>query len=204
MSASIAELVQQAVADGILTTAAPMNGTGTDYVSVGTADGIGNKDVKIGTLTKAQYGVPARVYVDVRIAHRQGQTHETTEHETVTDWWELSISGSTTTAASRRRDDIDGGGQCRDTVSQANGAPSNLRQFVKVWDAYHLTGMRAGCAHQTPVWVDGRYGREVSLTHTPPCPESGYRYGHKWLVADLPQSAVATVLEFLREARDNA
>jgi hypothetical protein len=201
-AATIAALVELAVRDGILApTHRPMNGTGTDYVSVGTGDGIRPDEVKIGTLTRDQYGVPARVYVHVTLAHRQGQPSESARtHKQLTEWWELSISAGITTAASRREDDYEQCGQSREPVAMVANGPEFLPGFVKAWDAYHLNGMSAGCDHQTVVWEDGPYGRRPSLEQTPLCPESGYRYGSKWLVRDLPADVVQTVLAFLRQA----
>lgn len=205
---AILNMVARAVEDGILTpTHKPMNGHGTDYVSVGTGDGIRPEDVRIGTLTRDQYGEPARVYVDVRIAHvQQGHESETTDHRKITDYWELSISAGITTASGRRQDDYDSCGQSRESVAMANGAPASLPKFVKVWDEYHLTGMNAACDHQAVVYEDGPYGRRPSLTATLPCLDDEgnvrYRYGHAWLVKDLPASAVETVLIFLRAAHE--
>jgi len=194
-AATIAALVSLAVRDGILRPVAPTNGTGIDYVTTGTGDGIGDTDVRIGTLTKAQYGTPARVYVDVRLAHRQGQTQETTDHRQVSDWWELSISGATTTAASRRRGDVDSFGQMADLVAHTNGAPQGLPGFVKAWQAQR--SLNAACDHQTPV------GQDIAtrLDRTPPCPVTGYRYGTAWLVRELPADAVQAVLSFIRQAK---
>lgn len=202
--AEIAALIESAVADGILRPTSPMNGTGTDYVTVGVpAPGKAHLynphgEVFVGRLTKAQDGYQAcDVYVDVTIAHMQGRHHETTEHDAVDDYFSISICGSTVTADSRRRGDIDGGGQNIDTVAMVPG----IGKLVDVWKEYHLTDMTAGCAHQTPVYAPDTYGRSVpSLDLTAPCPVTGYRYGHAWLVRDLPASAVQAVLNTLRNA----
>lgn len=202
--ATITALVQAAVRDGILTTRAPMNGTGVDYVSVGTGDGISADDVKIGTLTRDQYGAPARVYVDVTIAHRQGQTHQTTDHREIADWWELSISAGITTAQSRREHDYKQCGQSIEPVAMVANGPEFLPGFVKAWNAWHLNGVTAACAHQTVVWEDGPYGRRPSLDQTLPCLDNDgavrYRYGSAWLVRELPADVAQTVLATLRQA----
>jgi len=198
-AATIATLVSLAVRDGILRPVKAMNGgpDSVDYVSVGADDGIDREDVRIGSLTKDQYGIPARVYVDVRIAHVVGGPQETTDHRNVSDFWELSISATTTTADSRRHGDIDTGGQIIDTVAMANNAPEFLPGLVKVWRAHHLSGLHAACDHQTP--MGDTIGER--LDRTPACPVTGYRYGSKWLVEDLPADAVQTVIAFLRQAR---
>jgi len=198
--ATISALIQSAVRDGILTATDPMNGTGVDYVSVGTGDGIRPEDVRIGTLTRGQYGAPARVYVDVTIAHRQGQTHQTTDHREITDWWELSISAGITTAQSRRQHDYEQCGQSIEPVAMVANGPEFLPGFVKAWDAWHLNGMTAACAHQSPV------GQDIGtrLDQTLPCLDDDgavrYRYGSAWLVRELPADVVQTVLATLRQA----
>jgi hypothetical protein len=64
------------------------------------------------------------------------------------------------------------------------------------WDRWHLNTMRAGCAHQTVVWEDSRYGVRPSLERTPVCPVSGYRYGSAWLVEVLPDTVLVKCREF--------
>lgn len=49
--------------------------------------------------------------------------------------------------------------------------------------AWHLNSMTAGCAHQEPV-MDARGG--FDLDRTAPCPVTGYKFGHAWLVRLLP------------------
>lgn len=58
---------------------------------------------------------------------------------------------------------------------------AKIREFLKLWDQWHLNHMRAGCAHQRE-----RGEREVGK----PCEVCGYRYGSAWLKEPLPQHVV--------------
>lgn len=99
------------------------------------------------------------------------------------------------------------------SVSDVTFAPGwdegMLSEFLKVWDAWHLNDMRAGCQHQTgPEW---NTSEEINLGTTTktagwvyekehphgllckPCPVCGYKYGSAWRMEPVPES----VLEFL-------
>lgn len=56
----------------------------------------------------------------------------------------------------------------------------DIAELIRI-GAYHLNDMQAACDHQT---VQGS-GRDA-LDNTPPCPVTGYKYGHAWLVKPLP------------------
>lgn len=114
---------------------------------------------------------------------------------------ELSISGTYP----------GGGGQIRDAVRDITAlrpgwTPAIRDRFLAIWDAWHLNGMRAGCAHQTGAgWdaslkIGGKYAGHVYQTEHPdgilckPCPVCGYQYGSAWLYVPLPADIVAEIL----------
>jgi hypothetical protein len=144
------------------------------------------------------------VYVEIKIAPHTGEVEfDSIEHEPVTEWARVSISGHYFTKGSRRKD-WDSGGQILETLravsTPAMGfSKSNLIRLAELWERWHLNDMRAGCAHQTVVYAPDKYGRTVpSLELTPVCPVSGYHYGHAWLVEQAP----AEVLDELRAFGD--
>jgi hypothetical protein len=163
------------------------------------------KDMPIGRVDGTPYGYKRDllVTVDIRMEHRADET-ETTEHNMTTDFLDFAI----TTAVWRpdRRDWTSGGA----TVAPLREVIANGR-YEQGWNAgrvaalaelerWHLNAMKAGCAHQTVVWEDSRYGRRPSLELTPVCqvrtpyrPVNGYRYGHAWLVELLPKGFLDTV-----------
>lgn len=133
---------------------------------------------------------------------------------------ELSICGEVYDATGQEL----GGGQCVDTlaavIERGTLAPDLSREagawLLEVWRAWHLNGMKAGCAHQRAAGWDQRpidptkptnaYGKHSPsqrsdswnmLTWASPedvpgglmgvsCPECGYRYGTAWLFEPLP------------------
>lgn len=169
-SESTQALIDQAVSDGLLTPVLLLNPPGQGYEA---------KDIHVGTVD----GRP--LTIDVRLSHRvarDGRTFETTEHEQVTDAWELSISGQTP----------DSGGQIIDALADLDTNNPQAQELASIWQRWHLNGMRAACAHQTPA-LRGSDGYDAD-----PCPETGYRYGHAWLHEPLPDEVVSDLLAILR------
>lgn len=131
--------------------------------------------------------MPVTVSVRMEALDRQG-TYETTEHEQISRPLDFSI---TSAVWKRDRSDIDsstaGVGSLWEVVNSGRYADgwdeSKVRALIDL-GPWHLNGMTAGCAHQTPV-LDSN-GRP-DLDATEPCPVTGYKYGHAWLVTPLPQ-----------------
>jgi hypothetical protein len=141
--------------------------------------------------------MPVTVSVRMEALDRQ-DSYETTEHEQVTKPLDFAI-----TSAVWKRD--------RSDIESSTAGPESLQEVINSgryadgWDAgkvqaliglgpWHLSAMSAGCVHQTPVYANDRYGRNVpSLDQTPPCPITGYRYGHSWLVRVLPDGFLRNV-----------
>lgn len=144
------------------------------------------EDVLVGTVSGEEYGYKRnlRVTVSVRMEELGRQEeYETTDHRKVSRPLDFSI-----TAAVWRPDRRDivmstPGDGIKQLLDATNPQHAELIALSK----YHLNGMRAGCIHQTAVYRDGRYGREVDLDATPPCPITGYKYGSAWLLEELPE-----------------
>lgn len=134
------------------------------------------------------------VYVQITLK-REDRTRETVEHEQISNPLDLAISGHTFDKGSQRWD-IDSGGQIVDTLTRmdprrlADGWTSeDVTALHELWQRWHLNTMRGACAHQEVVYED-EAKRRPSLDLTPPCPHTGYRYGHAWLTDPLPDEAV--------------
>lgn len=151
-----------------------MNPPGADYVS---------GDIYVG-----RTGDGARISISVRLALRTNE-QENTDHQTVTDRWEISLMGG---GIEKGRSVESFGGQIREEFRRVRGV-KGVKAVSAIWDTYHLNGMAAGCDHQS---------RPGDLDTTPPCPVTGYRYGHAWLYRELPAEAVVTVLDFLQACSD--
>lgn len=143
-----------------------------------------------------------RVWLDIELTEKdvQGRFNSADTHQPVESYTELTISGHGIQRGRRLpARDIDFGGQCIDRLRAvtrpAEGwTTGELADLADIWKRWHLNGMRAGCDHQEVVMEQDKYDRTVpSLDLTPPCPITGYRYGHAWLVATLPAEVVDRV-----------
>jgi len=146
------------------------------------------------------------VYVEIKIDTKTlDNPVQTIHHEMVSEVTRVSIMGHYFHKGSRRKD-WTGGGQCVDMVAavtrRAVGITANdIAQLVKIWNSQHLNDLRAGCAHQIPVWREGKYGREYDLDNTPACPETGYRFGSAWLY-EVPSPEALAELERIGQLLD--
>jgi hypothetical protein len=177
-------LVSKAVDAGLLRKVPAMNPPGADYET---------RDTFVGRTAAGD-----RVYLDLRLAYRAGEA-VTTNHETVTGRWELSLSGGSVDKGRKGPDkggDWSTCGQIRETFAKVIGV-RGVRAVAAIWDTDHLNGMTAGCEHQTRAPGDA----DAALDNTPACPVTGYRWGTAWLYRELPAAHVQTVLEFLDAAR---
>lgn len=125
---------------------------------------------------------------------------QTVEHETVRygDVPFISITWEYGTKRELRNGNGGGGAGIDPEVIAALPATARKRaeRILELADRWHLNTMRAGCAHQGIVYETDRYGREVpSLSLTPPCPLTGYEYGHAWLVEVPPAEVLAELRE---------
>lgn len=139
------------------------------------------------------------VYVEIELECISGGPRETITHEVFDGTaMRLSVSGHYyDKRAAKQKNDWTGGGQCVEklravTPLAGSWTLQELTELADMWDRWHLNDMRAGCVHQTPSKGDARH----QLTTTPPCPETGYRWGHAWLYEPLPVDVVEQARRF--------
>lgn len=137
-----------------------------------------------------------RVFVTIELRERGSERpSETTEHKQVTTYTELSITG---TVVAYRGRSVVAAGQIRDDVAAVvdfEGSAFDeaaVGALLILWNRWHLNGMQAGCAHMD-LPADTSYDARQGIT----CPQTGYVYGTKWLVEDLPDEIVGVVEGFL-------
>lgn len=142
----------------------------------------------VGRVPGAEYGYKRdlRVTIGVRMERlTRREEYETTDHRKVTKPLDFAITTQVWQPDGRDIVMSTPGDGMDEILTGERYA--ELRQLAK----FHLNAMRAGCAHgdwvQEPVHRQGRYGQEVDLDATASCPQTGYRYGHAWLVEELPE-----------------
>jgi len=156
------------------------------------------KDVTIGYVPGTPYGYKRdlKVTAEVRMEYLTRQdTYETTSHKRVSRPLDFAIT--TAVWQPSGRDWTSGGATLEPLAEITRYAPGwdagKVAELIKLGQ-HHLNGMTAGCDHQEIVWEHDRYGRRVpSLDRTPACPVTGYRYGHAWLVRELPEGFLARI-----------
>jgi hypothetical protein len=152
------------------------------------------------------------VYLDVRLTHRYSPITEgpdgtdeiggfqTVAHERIERYTELGISALVTRGAPNGAGPDFGqseAGQVRDALVSITRGPVRdlglVEELNEIWRTCHLNGMKTGCIHQDVVWEDSPLGRRPSLELTKTCPQTGYRYGHAWLVEELQPEVIDRV-----------
>ena len=163
----------------------------------------------VGYVSAKDYGFTQdrklRVTVEMRLERaEQSDEYETTEHEMVRQ--PLDFALTTAVWNWNGTDHLEGGATVeplravlRSGMFGEGFDAQKVAALIEMHEQYHLNGMQAGCDHQTPVWEDSTYGRRISLELTEPCPITGYKYGHKWLVKVLPEGFVSDLLAILAD-----
>lgn len=83
----------------------------------------------------------------------------------------------------------------------------DLASLHRIWKRWHLNAMKAACVHMVGdvvVYEDNGYGGQRISTKLTVCPETGYRYGTKWLVEPLPDDVLAEVMRLIDLAKGGA
>lgn len=139
-----------------------------------------------------------RVWVNVEFTTVEVTPHsrrETVEHrffDTGERYTKISVTGD---LVEKGRRHVSACGQLHDEMADiVDPAPAftlaGVRRFAELAAYWHLNGMRAGCAAQTPAYREGRYGREIDWVAVPACHDDEtrkpYRYGSAWLIEELP------------------
>ena len=163
--------------------------------------------VTVGYVPGESYGYKRklRVTVEIRIERlERSDEYETVSHEHVSQPLDFALTTSVWQPSGK---DIVSGGATVEPLREvlasgdygAGMDAEKVSRLIELHEAYHLNSMQAGCEHQTVQWEDGPYGRRPSLELTEPCPITGYRYGHKWLVKVLPEDFASDLLAILAD-----
>lgn len=142
------------------------------------------------------YRRPVKVYAELELRRQSAfggdpREVETTDHRIVVDPIEFAITFDLINSGGR---DFGGGAMGDEGLSMVTTRKASAETFERLARLipWHMNGLTAGCEHQTAEYETDRYGRRVpSLSQTPACPVTGYRYGHAWLVRELPAEIIA-------------
>lgn len=158
--------------------------------------------VYLGKVSGESWGYkrPLKTYIHIALRRQSSfgsepREQETTDHRTVVDPLELSVTYSTRKTWATRDDDdpwVSCGAGAAEAVAEITtreAAPEVFERIARLIP-WHLNGMSAGCDHQTVEYESSPYGRRPSLSDTLPCPVTGYRYGSAWLLRELPDEIV--------------
>lgn len=148
----------------------------------------GRAYVRLGTTEDGGYVV---VGTALRVTPGKWQT---VTHGTVENPLCLSFMGQVYEKGARRGYPSHAG-QIQDaldaiTVPAPGWTLDEVAEVHRIWNDWHLNTLNAACVHQT----------EPSQGDDPePCPVTGYRYGHGWLVNPLPDAVVERVAYLFRD-----
>lgn len=169
------------------------------------------------------------VVVDVRLEKKGGReifkTDCRTGEKTVTgrtpEFWEFAACGQIWNAG---QTDIVCGGQCLDTIAKYESQLNNPELFsvlYDLWKKYHLNSMYIGTPEQEAAvkeWIElGGHEYDYSkvcdmlekrdlyevnytgLTVEKRYENEPYKYGHGWVVQELPEDVIAQIRHLLSE-----
>lgn len=155
--------------------------------------------ILLGTADGESYGYkrPVSIYVTVKLGRQSDygnppREQQTTDHRTVIDPIELSVTFDVIAPNGR---DIGGGAMGQGGLDAVTTRAVDNETWARVGELvpWHLNALQAACDHQTVEYESSEYGPRPSLMDTLPCPATGYRYGHAWLVRELPISLIQHV-----------
>ena len=162
--------------------------------------------------------------VDVEIELRQRGGDETFRMvdgkrvptgEKTPEYLELSICGN---VWNNLHTDIICGGQCLDTIAEYVFSPK-FNRILEIWHKWHLNGSTAGTPEQEEAVMEWRKAHSMRYDYTEVCEylkERGlyeveftgktvgrmydhepYKYGHAWIIRELPEDVVRYIREEL-------
>lgn len=165
-------------------------------------------DVFLGRTTDGE-----KIYARAELERKTLEDALTVTHEKVSgEVLFFSAMGHSVAKFARHNSEnwISGGQMLDDLLQITDPAPGwtleEIRAFHRLWKNWHLNGMNAGCQHvPTPVYrKNERYGyQEVDLDNTPACPETGYRYGHAWLLRPIPATIIDEMQTLIRKLKSS-
>lgn len=90
----------------------------------------------------------------------------------------------------------EGGGQVDEMARRIITDNANVRIVERAWREYHLNHLNAACDHMTPEMLargdDESTGAwSHRMLDTVVCPETGYKWGQKWLAKRVPDEFIA-------------
>lgn len=137
-----------------------------------------------------------RVFVEVDKEIMTTDAFRSVEHEPLTGFTRLSITGWT---IRYRSNTMDSAGQTVDALvgmtEFAEGwTETDVNSLRRIWRQWHLNDMQAACAHMNKREAQKAYAsverpwtmKDADLPPAMICPETGYRYGNAWLVKTVP------------------
>jgi hypothetical protein len=138
-----------------------------------------------------------RVAVELRSEYRRGP-FQTIDHREVPGVWRIGVSGLAWYGNEREPSSAGQIVEHLDSIdAPADGwTGEDVADLVKFWRRWHLNDLHAGCAHQPDATTQPGWTTSDKLDNTPPCPETGYRWGTAWLVEELDADAWREVHRF--------
>jgi hypothetical protein len=163
------------------------------------------------------------VIVDVELREKGGEktftiSKETKERiytgETTPKYYEFSVCG---TVYNRLKTDCYMGGQCLDEIARYIKTPL-FKEIYTLWKKYHLNSMNAGTPEQTAAIEEWKkQGNKYDYTKVCEYLKSiglyevnytglsvgkvynnePYKYGHGWLVREIPENDLKRIVEIL-------
>ena len=145
-----------------------------------------------------------RVYVHMELSKRESYpSQRTITHEHVTDTVIRFSASGHTVLKGKRSDDWDGAGQMLDellniTTPAEGWTLEGIKHVHRLWKAWHLNDMHAGCRHMPADAMERFYKGETVVCHEV---APGYKYGNAWLVAPIPATVLDNMQRLIRKAK---
>ena len=74
------------------------------------------------------------------------------------------------------------------TEPAAEYSRASIKRLGELWDRWHLNDMNSHCAHQDSA---------IKWDQVDPCPITGYKAGHAWLLDPVPAQVIAEIRNIL-------